>query len=76
MGVKKPRVSTRAALLAGYGGKSWCALRANQSAENMARYILAKPEARQYLASQGLTCGWNGWTTTAPDAGEPGAGQG
>jgi hypothetical protein len=70
-GVEHPRVATDAALLAGYGGRSWCAQRQRQAASNAALRILRLPAVRAYMAEKGLIYGWYGWAV-APAASEQG----
>lgn len=54
LGVKNPKVGRQAALLAGYGGKSWSELKRWQAADCMFSRLTKRDDVLQLIREQGL----------------------
>lgn len=53
-GVVSPRVGRMAAMIAGYGQKSWCAIRAIEAADVMFNKLIKRAHVVNYLRGLGI----------------------
>lgn len=66
-GIENPRVGRQAAMIAGYGGRSWNEVRAPQAADVMFNKLVKRPEVVNYIRELGLERDGRYWRAIQTD---------